>query len=53
VRTSSNGKHSTLRDHMPAHHQFREDWTPPRIIARAARVGPNVAIFAEVVMRDR
>jgi len=53
VRTSGNGQHSTLRDHMPAHHQFRDDWTPERIIARAARVGPNVAIFAEVVMRDR
>ena len=53
VRTSSNGKHSTLRDHMPAHHQFRDDWTPERIKARAARVGPNVATFVEVVMRDR
>jgi transposase len=53
VRTSSNGKHSTLRDHMPAHHRFREDWTPERIKARAARVGPNVAIFVEVVMRER
>jgi hypothetical protein len=31
----------------------REAWTPQRIHARAARVGPNVAIFAEVVMRDR
>jgi len=38
---------------MPAHHRFREDWTPQRIQVRAARVGPNVAIFAEVVMRDR
>jgi len=53
VRTSSNGKHSTLRDHMPAHHQFRDDWTPDRITARAARVGPNVAIFVEVAMRSR
>ncbi|WP_292295107.1 IS21 family transposase [Marivita sp.] len=53
VRTSSNGKHSTLRVHMPAHHQFRDDWTPERIKARAARVGPNVATFVEVVMRDR
>jgi len=53
VRTSSNGKHSTLRDHMPAHHQFRDDWTPDRIKARAARVGPNVAIFVEVAMRSR
>ncbi|MDO5757606.1 MAG: hypothetical protein Q4P24_08830 [Rhodobacterales bacterium] len=38
---------------MLAHHRFREDWTPHRIQARAARVGPNVAIFAEVVMRER
>jgi transposase len=53
VRTSGNGQHSTQRDHMPAHHKFREDWTPQRIQAWAARVGPNVAIFAEVVMRDR
>jgi transposase len=53
VRTSGNGQHSTQHDHMPAHHRFREDWTPQRIQARAARVGPNVAIFAEVVMRDR
>ena len=53
VRTSSNGQHSTQRDHMPAHHKFREDWTPQRIQAWAARIGPNVAILAEVVMRDR
>ncbi|MFZ3583581.1 IS21 family transposase [Loktanella sp. DJP18] len=53
VRTSGNGQHSTQRDHMPAHHKFREDWTPQRIQAWAARIGPNVAIFAEVVMRDR
>ena len=38
---------------MPAHHKFRKDWTPQRIIARADRVGPNVASFAEVVMRER
>jgi transposase len=34
-------------------HRFREDWTPQRIRAWAARIGPNVAIFAEVVMHDR
>jgi len=53
MRTSGNGQHSTHRDHMPAHHRFREHWTPQRIQARAACIGPNVAIFAEVVMRDR
>ena len=53
MRISGNGKQSTQRGHMPAHHKFREDWTPQRIIARAARVGPNVATFAEVVMHER
>jgi transposase len=53
VRTSGNGKHSTLRDHMPAHHRFRDDWTPDKICARAARVGAHVATFAEVVMHKR
>jgi transposase len=53
VRTSGNGQHSTQRDHMPAHHKFREDRTPQRLQAWAARIGQNVAIFADVVMRDR
>ena len=53
VRTSGNRQHSTQRDHMPAHHRFRDDWTPDKICGRARRVGPNVAIFAEVVMRKR
>jgi len=43
LRTSGNGQHSTQRDHMPAHHRFREDWTPQRIQARAAGVGPPVS----------
>lgn len=51
--TSGNGQHSTQRDHLPAYDQFREDWTPQGITAWAARVGPNVAIFAEVVKCDR
>ena len=36
---------------MPAQHRVREDWTPHRVHAWAARVGPNVVIFAEVAMR--
>ena len=41
TRTSGNRQHSTIRDHMPAHHQFRIDWTPERIREQAVRVGPN------------
>ena len=53
ARTSGNRQHSTHRDHMPAHHRFREDWTPERIRSQAARIGPNVEAFVEVVMRQR
>lgn len=53
ARTSGNRQHSTHRDHMPAHHRFREDWTPERIRRQAARVGPNVEVFVDVIMRKR
>lgn len=53
ARISGNRQHSTLRDHMPAHHRFREDWTPERIRKQAIRVGPNVEIFVDVIMRRR
>ena len=53
ARTSGNRQHSTIRDHMPTHHRFREDWTPERIRRQAARIGPNVEAFVEVVMRQR
>ena len=38
---------------MPAHHRFRIDWTPERMRQNAARIGPNVEAFVEVVMRQR
>lgn len=52
-RTSGNRQHSTHRDHMPAHHRFREDWTPERIRKQASKIGPNTEAFVEVVMRER
>jgi len=53
ARTSGNRQHSTQRDHMPAHHRFRADWTPERIRRQAARIGPQTEAFVEVVMRER
>ena len=52
-RSSGNRQHSTHRDHMPANHRFREDWTPEKIRRQAARIGPNTEAFVEVVMRQR
>lgn len=53
MRTSGNRQHSTQREHMPAHHQFRTDWTPERIRRQAAKLGANVEAFVEVIMRER
>jgi len=53
ARTSGNRQDSTIRGHMPAHHRFRIDWTPERIRRQAARIGPNVEVFVDVVMRKR
>ena len=53
ARSSGNRQHSTHRDHMPANHRFREDWTPERIRRQASKIGPNTEAFVEVVMRQR
>lgn len=52
-RTSGNHQHSTHKDHMPANHRFRADWTPERIRRQAAQIGPNTEAFVEVIMRER
>jgi len=52
-RTSGNRQHSTHKDHMPANHRFKADWTPERIRRQASRIGPNTEAFVEVIMRQR
>ena len=41
------------KDHMPANHRFKADWTPERIRRQASRIGPNTEAFVEVIMRQR
>ena len=53
ARTSGNRQHSTVREHMPPNHRHRAGWTPESIRRQAARIGPNVEAYAEVIMRRR
>lgn len=53
ARTSGNRQHSTVREHMPSNHRHRADWTPESIRRQAARIGPNVETYVDVVMRRR
>ena len=53
ARTSGNRQHSTVREHMPPNHRHRADLTPESIRRQAARIGPNVETYVDVVMRRR
>lgn len=53
ARTSGNRQHSTVLEHMPSGHRHRANWTPESIRRSAARIGPNVETYVEVVMRRR
>jgi transposase len=53
VRSSSNRRHTTVREHMPASHQRYADWTPERIQRQATEVGPKTAVLVELILRER
>lgn len=53
VRSSSNRRHTTVREHMPSSHRRYADWTPERLMRKAAEVGRNTTTLIEVIMRER
>lgn len=53
TRSSGNRQHTTLHEHMPPNHRFRSGWTPEALREKAARIGPHVEVFVDVVMRKR
>jgi len=52
-RNFRKGRFSTLREHMPANHQFMEDINPERLIEWAIRIGPQTAALVEATLRSR
>lgn len=53
VRSFKKYGHTTLAEHMPRGHRELAEWTPPRLIAWAKKVGPMTAQLVEKIMRDR
>lgn len=53
VRSSSNRKPTTVREHMPSSHRRYADWTPERLQRMAARIGPRTAILVEVIIAEK
>ncbi|MGH0224494.1 IS21 family transposase, partial [Sinorhizobium meliloti] len=51
-RSSGNGKHTTIPDHMPSAHRRFADWTIERIQREASAMGPDVALLCERILAD-
>ena len=47
------GRHTTIKEHMPANHQKYAEWTPERLIRWAGKIGPHTAELIEKVMNAR
>jgi transposase len=53
LRSSSNRKHTTVREHMPSSHQRYADWTPERLRRQAGAIGRHTAALVEIILRER
>ncbi len=53
LRDDTPGRATTLPEHMPPRHRYLAEWTPERILAWGAKVGPATRELAERVMASR
>jgi len=53
LRSSGNGKHTTVLEHMPSSHRRYADWTIDRIRRDAAAIGPASAALCELILEQR
>jgi transposase len=53
LRSSSDRKHTTVREHMPSSHQRYADWTPERLKRQAGEIGRNTATLVELVLTEK
>lgn len=52
-RNFRQGRFSTLREHMPANHQFMGDINPDRLLEWASRIGPLTSNLVKATLRSR
>jgi transposase len=53
LRSSGNGRHTTVPEHMPSSHRRYAGWTIERIREDAARIGPAIAALCEQILEHR
>ena len=52
-RNDDRGRHSTVREHMPANHRQYAEWSPERFKRWAAKIGPQTALLTEILLAQR
>lgn len=53
VRSDRQGRHTSIKEHMPLKHQKYVEWTPERLLNWAGKIGPHTAELIEKVMISR
>jgi transposase len=53
IRSYQQGRHTTVKEHMPKSHQKWAEWTPQRFIHWAEKIGPQTAQLIEAVLSSR
>lgn len=53
LRSSGNGKHTTVPEHMPSSHRRFADWTIERIRRDAGAIGPATATLCVQILEQR
>ena len=52
-RNHLQGKHTTVRDHMPAKHRKYAEWTPERFVRWGKKIGPNAGELVTIILAAR
>jgi len=53
LRSAARGQHTTVIAHMPKAHQRHREWSPSRLVAWAASIGPQTAQLAQAILAAR
>jgi len=53
ARSDQQGRHTTVKEHMPLKHQKYMEWTPERFKRWAGTIGPETLCFTETLLVQR
>lgn len=53
IRSPARGQHTTVTAHRPKAHQRPREWSPSRLVAGAAQIGPPTAQLVQAILAAR